>query len=153
MFTRYGIFNKAELRCRADISLENYSKIVHIEALTLGEMVKRDVMPAISKSVKDCCKTLEIKTRILGGDNLKAEKAIIKTLSDCYENLFDLVTKLDLEVEKAQAEADILKQSGLYNKSVLMLMEEIRAEADKAETLVPRENWPYPTYGDLLFNV
>ncbi|MCQ2450594.1 MAG: glutamine synthetase III [Clostridia bacterium] len=153
LFTRYGIFNNAELRCRADISLENYSKIVHIEALTLGEMVKRDVMPAISKSVKDCCKTLEIKTRILGGDNLKAEKAIIKTLSDCYENLFDLVTKLDLEVEKAQAEADILKQSGLYNKSVLMLMEEIRAEADKAETLVPRENWPYPTYGDLLFNV
>ncbi|MCQ2455098.1 MAG: glutamine synthetase III [Clostridia bacterium] len=153
MFLRHGVFNETELICRAEIMLENYSKIVHIEALTLSEMVKRDIMPAVSKALKEICLTADALKSALRKDALKAQKDIIEKLSEYYENLYGYVNELDIKTEEAQNVADPLKRAEFYNETVLSLMEKIRAVTDDAETLVPRKNWPYPTYGDLLFKV
>ena len=153
LFAKHGVFNETELRCRAEIALENYAKTIHIEALTLSEMVKRDIMPAVMKSVHNICDATKSKEEILGRKTTVAEREILKTLSSCYEDLFENTSKLEKEVETAQGKQDICERSTYYNNTVLDLMEKIRDISDTAETLIPREEWPYPTYGDLLFMV
>ncbi len=153
MFARHGVFNETELKCRADIALENYSKVVHIEALTLIEMVKRDIMPAVSKALRNLCETAGVINSTIGRKTSTAQKDIIEKLSDYYDSLYNLATELDAKVEKAQGISDVLEQAKYYNDTVLVIMEKIRSISDNAETLVPRNTWPYPTYGDLLFKV
>lgn len=152
LFGRHGVFSETELRCRADIALENYCNVIHIEALTLNEMVKRDILPAISKTVFKLCKTIEKEESVLGVVP-KMEKATAKTLSECSEKLFGYAEKLEKTVEKVQNTDDTFARSVAYHDKVLDLMEKIREVADKSETLVARNEWPYPTYGDLLFKV
>ncbi len=152
LFARHGVFNETELRCRAEIALENYCNVIHIEALTLVEMVKRDILPAISKTVFHLCKTLEVNERVLGR-NPKMEKSIATYLSDCSEKLYEYIEELEDTVENTQRIDDIHERSVKYHDAVLSLMETVRDIADKTETLVPRKEWPYPTYGDLLFKV
>ncbi len=153
LFARHGVFSETELKCRAEIALETYSKTVHIEALTLSEMVKRDIMPAISKSVCNYCESAQRAEKALDIKPSNAQKTIIKNLIDCYDGLFDYVSALDLTVEKAQGIKDEEECAVFYETQVLCIMEDIRNLADKAETLVSRELWPYPTYGDLLFKI
>lgn len=152
LFARHGVFSETELRCRAEIALENYCNVIHIEALTLGEMVKRDILPAISKTVFHLCKTIEVNERVLNSDP-KMEKSIAAYLSDCSEKLYRYVGELEETVEKAQTIEDIHDRSLKYHDAVLALMETVRDIADKTETIIPRKEWPYPTYGDLLFKV
>ena len=152
LFARHGVFSETELRCRADIALENYCKVIHIEALTLIEMAKRDILPAISKTVFHLCKTIEKNESVLGRDP-KMEKSIATYLSDRSEKLYEYVGELEETVEKTQTIADIHERSVNYHDAVLSLMESVREIADKTETLGPRKEWPYPTYGDLLFKV
>ncbi len=153
LFERYGVFNEAELKCRADISLETYAKTVHIEALTLSEMIKRDIMPAVSRAIGDFCKSAKMKKEALGKAPTKAQINVIDTLSDCYDEIFELVTVLDKKVETAQGISETAKCAEYYKSEVLDVMEDARRISDIAETLVPREIWPYPTYGDLLFKI
>ncbi len=153
MFERHGVFSETELRCRAEISLENYSKVLHIEALTLYEMVRRDIMPSVSKAVLSFCKTAEKKKQALGIEPSFAEKDIISSLSSCYDKLFELTNSLDKTVQEAQNTNDVGRRAVIYRENVLDTMEKIRDISDKSETLMPRDIWPYPTYGDLLFKI
>ena len=152
LFARHKVFSETELRCRADIALENYSNVIHIEALTLMEMVNRDILPGISNTVFKLCETIEKKESVLGGKT-DAERNIATTLAECSEKLYDNILELEKTVEKAQKTDDLQKRSAEYHDGVLALMEKIREIADRAETLVPRSSWPYPSYGDLLFKV
>ena len=151
LFKRHGVLNKTELTCRADTMLEKYSKILHIEALTLCEMIKRDVMPAIIKYTDKLSFTAANKANI--GISATVEKDLAFRLSDISSKLYSLTLELENSVKKASCEAGILETALLYNKEVLPLMEKIRYLADRAESITAREYWPYPTYGDLLFKI
>ncbi len=153
MFERHKVFNQTELRCRADISLENYAKVIHIEALTLSEMVRRDIMPAISKTIFRLCRTADEKQRILPSKLCRYEKDLVERLSECNEKIYSFVSELDEKSADAKHTAEPLERANKYKENVLTLMEEIRKVTDTAETLVAREDWPYPTYGDLLFKI
>ncbi len=153
LFERHGVYNRTEINCRADISLENYSKTMHIEALTLLEMVKRDVIPAISRYQSDLCHTVAEKRAVSDGINCDAELEVIEKLSCFNGHINSLVKELESTVEKSQGEADLLKRAQMYCNNVLFIMDNIRHIADEAETIVAREYWPYPTYGDILFKV
>lgn len=153
MFERHGVLNRTEINCRADIMLENYSKILHIEALTLIEMTKRDVIPAISEYVGSLCNTVNAKKAAFADLTCAAEETNIKELSQMGARLYKLVADLEKTVEEAQKTSGLFESAKIYHEKVLFIMNSIRRTADYAETLVARDYWPYPTYGDLLFKI
>ena len=153
LFEHHGVYNRVELNCRADIGIENYSKTMHIEALTLLQMIKRDVIPAISAYEGELCNTVVKKRSVSSNINCDAETDIIKKLADFNGHLSNLTKELEDAVQKAQSTADLLTRAQLYCNEVLFIMNNIRNIADEAETIVSRKYWPYATYGDMLFKV
>ncbi len=153
LFERHGVYNCAEMNCRADIMLESYSKTMHIEALTLLEMIKRDIIPAISCYEGELCGTVAAKRTISDKIDCAAETEIIEKLSSFNAHLNRLVKELEVAVDKSQACDDLLERAKQYSNNVLFIMDNIRNVTDEAETIVAREYWPYPTYGDILFKI
>ena len=151
LFERHGVYNCTEINCRADITLENYSKTVHVEALTLLEMIKRDIIPAISRYQNDLCCTVSQKRAVDSAIDCEAETEVINQLACFNSHLNKLVKELMSAVETSEKTVDLLARAQLYESKVLFIMDNIRHIADEAETIVARDYWPYPTYGDILF--
>lgn len=153
LFERHGVLNRAEINSRVDIVLENYSKILHIEALTLIEMMNREVIPAISEYTNKLCSGL-INKRSLGikFDDL-ADTEIIARLSAASAEIYRLTGDLKMSVMSAEKIPDMLERAVKYHDVVLKLMNDIRKYADSSEAVVSKECWPYPSYGELLFSI
>ena len=153
LFERHGVLSRAEINSRVDIVLENYSKILHIEALTLIEMMNREVIPAISEYTDRLCSAL-INKRNLGVrlDEL-ADTEIIARLSAAGSEIYKLTSELKMAVMTAEKLPDMLERSRMYHDTVLRLMNDIRKYADSSEAVVSKDCWPYPSYGELLFSI
>ena len=153
LFERHGVLSRAEINSRVDIILENYSKVLHIEALTLIEMMNREVVPAISEYTDKLCTGL-INKRSLGlcADDL-ADTEIIARLSAAGNEIYKLTGDLKMAVASAEKIPDMLERARNYHDVVLRLMNDIRKYADSAEAVVSKNCWPYPSYGELLFSV
>ena len=153
MFEKHGVLSRAEINSRVDIVLENYSKILHIEALTLIEMMNRAVIPAISEYTNRLCTGL-INKRSLGikFDDL-ADTEIIARLSAAGTEIYKLTGDLKMAVMSAEKIPDMLERATKYHDEVLRLMNDIRKYSDSAEAVVTKDCWPYPNYGDLLFSI
>ena len=152
MFEHHGVLNRTEIYCRSDIALENYCKILHIEALTLIEMIKRDIVPAVSRYVCALCDEASKKSWI-GFRGKFVETKIAKLLDNKNNDIYNFVNELEKAVEKAANSNDLLESAKIYHDEVLFLMENIRNCADECEEITSREYWPYPSYGDLLFKI
>ncbi|MCQ2440402.1 MAG: glutamine synthetase III [Clostridia bacterium] len=153
LFERHKVLNSTEINCRADIALENYSKTIHIEALTLIQMVDRDIIPAITEYTSELCNLVLSKEKLSDEINFSYETAVLSRLSNCSDKLYELTEDLKSAVCKAQNTNGILEKAKLYHDKVLFIMNNIRLVSDEAETIVSRKYWPYPTYGDLLFKI
>ena len=153
MFERHGVLSRAEINSRVDIILENYSKVIHIEALALIEMMNRDVIPAITEYNNRLCTAL-INRRSLGlkFDEL-ADTEIIARLSAAETEIYKLTNDLKMAVMSAEKIPYMLDRAIEYHDRVLKLMSDIRKYSDSAEAVVSRDCWPYPSYGELLFNI
>lgn len=153
MFERQGVLNRAEINSRVDIVLENYSKTIHIEALTLIEMMNRQVIPAITEYTDRLCTAL-INKRSLGikFDDL-ADTEIIARLSAASTEIYKLTDSLKMAVASAEKIPGMEERAAMYHDTVLKLMTDIRKYADSAEAVVSKDCWPYPSYGELLFNI
>ncbi|MBQ6847994.1 MAG: glutamine synthetase III [Clostridia bacterium] len=152
MFEKHGVFSATEINSRVDIILENYTKIIHIEALTLIEMMNREVVPTISAYTNRLCESLLNKNKI-GGMNCDVERELIFRLSAAEKEIYNLTGELKMSVATLEKTVDALEKARLYHDTVLRLMEDIRKYADSAESVVPTNIWPYPSYGELLFNI
>ncbi|MBR6902611.1 MAG: glutamine synthetase III, partial [Clostridia bacterium] len=153
LFEAHGVFSETELKCREEIRLDNYCKTIHIEALTLLQMTKRDVIPAISNYTDVLCECM-LKKQKLGDDiNCFVESELVRRLSDENAKLFKLSDSLKSEIENAKKIANKADTALFYHDKILALMNEIRDIADTAETETKREYWPYPTYDKLLFKI
>ena len=152
LFEKHGVFTRSEINSRIEIILENYTKTVHIEALTLIDMMTREVIPTISAYTDKLCQTLINKNRIGGVDGL-VEKELIARLAAAEREIFTLTNELKNVVATSERTTDIFEKSVLYHDSVLRIMGDIRKYADSAECVVPAEIWPYPSFGELLFNI
>lgn len=150
LFERHGVLNRNEIVSRRDIAYEVYCKTIHIEALTLIEMLKRDVMPAISKYEGKLYKTISYKA---DNSSKKFETKTAATLADYNDRIFDLCDKLEEAVDKTGKINSLEKMAKAYHDDVLALMNEIRELCDKSQEITKREYWPYPAYGDMLFHV
>ncbi len=152
LFEKHGVFSRSEINSRIEIILENYTKIVHIEALTLIDMMTREVIPTISSFTNTLCTTLLNKNRI-GGINSDVERELISRLAAAEKEIYALTNELKDAVATSEKTADIYEKSVLYHDRILRIMGDIRKYADSAECVVPAEIWPYPSYGELLFNI
>ena len=153
MFERHGVLSRAEINSRVDIVLENYSKVLHIEALTLIEMMNRQVIPAISAYTDKLCRGLINKRSIGVKVDDSADTEIIARLSAAGAEIYKLNTDLKMAVSSAEKRTDMLERATAYHDVVLTLMNDIRKYADSAEAVVSMEDWPYPSYGELLFSI
>ena len=151
LFERHGVFNRAEINSRVDIILENYTKVLHIEALTLLEMINRDVIPAIASYSNHLCEAINNKNAIRFDSSVEYE--LLSRLTACNKELFSLSSALKMAVASAERSNDIMEKSKEYRDVILKLMADIRKYADSAEAVMPSNYWPYPSYGDLLFKI
>ncbi len=151
LFERHGVLNRAEINSRVDIVLENYTKTIHIEALTLLEMINREVIPAITLYSNLLCETINNKASIRADSSVEYE--LLSRLTACSKELFSLSSSLKMAVASAERSNDILKKANEYHDNILKIMADIRKYADSAESVVPPSYWPYPTFGELLFKI
>ena len=153
LFGRHGIYTEVELRSRTDIILENYCKIINIEALTALDMAKKDIFPAVSSYIRDLAQTASLVSSVVPGLTVSAETELIKKLSNllaCFANKIDILDKAVLGAKDVEG----IKESAFYYKdNVLSAMQELRAVADEMESNMSSKYWPYPSYGAMLFSV
>ncbi len=152
MFEKHGVLSRTEINSRVDIVLENYSKTLHIEALTLIDMMNREVIPAITAYTDLLCMAVLNKNSI-GGINSSVERELIARLSAANKEIYLLTNELKMAVASAERTNIALEKATIYHNVILKLMCDIRKYADSAESVVPSDYWPYPSYGDLLFNI
>ncbi|MBO7373948.1 MAG: glutamine synthetase III [Oscillospiraceae bacterium] len=152
MLTRHKVYSEAEIRSRYEISLENYVRTVHIEALTMADMAKKEILPAVMRYTGDLAAALNEKKAAMPELSYPVESELIKKLTE-------LVVKIDAAektLEKSIAaceEGDTTEQAFRIRDELLPRMAELRAPCDEAETMTAADYWPFPTYGDLLFGV
>jgi glutamine synthetase len=150
LFTSHNVYTLDEIHARYEIAQEHYQKIVNIEALTVLDMVNKDLLPAISKYTKSLADTVAIKKSLSA--NVDYESAQLADISNGLAKAYSL--KLDLEKAlDAKPTTSVEEISLYYKEKILPLMEEIRCVIDGIEAKVDKSFWPYPSYGDLLFGV
>ena len=153
MLTAHKVFTEEELKSRYEITLENYCKTVVIEANTMVDMVKKQILPAVSAYAGDLAKTAERKKALAGDMACIYERTTVKKLSLLCDKMAEATDALEDALLKAKAATDIGEESVLVRDLLLPAMSELRVACDEAETATAEGYWPFPTYGDLLFGV
>ncbi|HBL40251.1 MAG TPA: glutamine synthetase type III [Ruminococcaceae bacterium] len=153
LFTKHHIFTRSEIASRCEIMLDNYCKIINIEALTMLDMAKKEILPAVLAYANLVMNNLKLKKKI----GLPVENTEVYKLNG---KLSELTDKLSLAIEALEAtlhalnrNEDNLARSAYYRDFIVPAMEQLRVTADKLEEMVAEEYWPYPTYNELLFRV
>lgn len=154
LFVKNKICSADEIRARYEIELESYSKQINIEALTMIDMAKKNILPAVTSYVRDLTDTALAKKALSDAIPTSVEEDLITNLS----NKLVCFSKKTAELEEAVIKAsdysdDNLKYAKYYRETVFALMQELRAVGDAMETETASEYWPYPSYGELLFGV
>lgn len=154
LFVKNKICSADEIRARYEIELESYYKQINIEALTMIDMAKKNILPAVTSYVRDLTDTALAKKALSDAIPTSVEEDLITSLS----NKLVCFSKKTAELEEAVIKAsdysdDNLKYAKYYRETVFALMQELRAVGDAMETETASEYWPYPSYGELLFGV
>ncbi len=149
MFARQGIYSRKEMQARMESIIEEYYKVIHIEALTMLDMAKTEIMPAVLTYSKEIADTLLAKKQI-GGISTGAEEKLLTEIA-ANNDLFSLyITELQDLLNKADMDSSE-ERSIYYHDVILPKMEELRTAADRLEVLCAAKYWPFPTYSQLLF--
>ena len=153
MLTSHKVFTETELKSRCEIMLDNYCKTVVIEANTMVDMARKQILPAVEAYVKEVSKTAVAKKQFAPDASCEYEKKTVTKLSLLMEQILDKTETLEDEIMKLKFISDVKQESYAIRDSILPKMGELRAVADEAETLTADKYWPFPTYGELLFGV
>ena len=151
MLKRRGVFSDAELKARCEILLENYTKTMAIEAATMSDMSRRQIMPAVSAYIAELSDRADKKTR-QSIENSYDVKTATK-LSHLLETMHESTNELDAASAEIKNICDVTEHACAIRDRLLPVMERLRAAADEAETLTAEDFWPFPTYEKLLFSV
>ena len=149
MFEKFKIYTAAEIRAREEILLENYSKVLNIEALTMIDMVNKQILPAVYAFSSDLAEGVARKGAC--GVKAHAELDLLKKISALTDSAYDAAGKLSDTVVEAKGITDFKESAFFYRDNVLPAMQELRMSCDALETMTDRDYWPIPTYCDLLF--
>ena len=153
MLTSLKIFSEAEIHSRYEICLENYCKTVNIEGLTMVDMARKEILPAVEAYLGNLSGTVAAKTAAVPGLACKYEKDLISKLSKLADEISDAASSLDTTLIRLKAIPDVTDAAYVIRDVVLQKMAELRVVCDEAESITADKYWPVPTYGDLLFGV
>ena len=153
MLIRHKVFTEAEIRSRYEIMMENYCKTVSIEAHTMVDMAKKEILPAIEAYTIELSDAVRAKKAADAGASCRYEEKRIRRLSALLEQIDDAVDELESALVTLSMSADITAQAHFIRDEIIPKMSLVRVPADEAETLTAEKYWPFPTYGELLFGV
>ena len=153
LFTSHKVLSLEEMNSRYEIYLENYCKVLNIEALTMVDMARKDILPAVSEYTHKVIETAESKKKFLGDDSCLYEAELAASLSDLTKRAYETLKALEAAICETNIPADSQKAAEYYRDTVITLMDELRSTVDSLEPITASEDWPYPSYGDLLFGV
>ena len=154
LFAQHKIYTPVEAASRRDVILDNYCKVIRIEALTMIDMVRRDILPAISRFTGKLAEAGKLKREFCPDADTGYETRTVAKLSALATEIMNQTDLLDRDVEELFARSsDVVTVAKEYRTRVFEGMEKLRAFVDEAETHTDNSAWPYPTYGDLMFSV
>ena len=153
MLTSHKVYTAAELEARCEILMENYCKVVRIEALTMVDMVQKDILPAVEAYSAALSGAAATKLALDADTPCNYEKKLVKKLSALADQMDDKAEKLSLAIVKLKMVDGIEEESATIRDEILPRMNELRVAADEAETVTAAKYWPFPTYGELLFGL
>ena len=153
LLTSHGVLTKAELASRYEVTLENYCKTIIIEANTMIDMARTEIIPAVQAFVLDAARTAAAKRELVPGCPCGCETELVKKLSALTDQIYREAGALEKAVLALASAGDIGAEAEMIRDTVLPQMGRLRLPCDRAETLTPKKYWPFPTYGDLLFGV
>ena len=153
MLTHHKVFSETELKSRCEITLENYCKTVTIEANTMSEIARREILPAIEEYTAFLAKTAKNKKAVDESVPCTYETDVIKKLSGLVSQIYVGLDELDKAVIKLSDAADVEEEGYMIRDELLPKMNEVRVACDEAEVITAEKFWPFPTYGDLIFGV
>ena len=152
MLTAHKVFTEAELKSRCEITLENYCKTVVIEANTMVDMARKQIIPAVEAYAAELAGTAAAKKALLPGAACAYESRLVEKLSGLSDQMDQKAGTLEAAVRSLHG-LEIPAESCAIRDTVLPAMNELRAVADEAESVTAKRFWPFPTYGELLFSV
>ena len=151
LFERHGVYSRTELESRYTINLENYCKVLKIESLTMVEMAKKDILPAVSTYVRKLAEAVSC-TRSIADVECGFETDMIRKLTSLSTNMYKKMLSLEELIDTVPAgEGQVT--ADYYKDTIIPAMNKLRRVADEIETLVGEKYWPYPTYGRMLFAI
>ena len=154
LFTSHKIYTEAEMEARYETILEEYSKTLNIEALTMSSMVRKDILPSVSSYIASLADAVNSKRAVCADLPCGAETSLIRKLSGLMDEAYEKVEKLDALLADSKMEShNTLSVATYYKDAIIPAMEGIRAVVDQMEVDTSADFWPYPTYGDLMFKV
>ena len=151
LFTRFGVLSSVELHARQEILLENYAKVLNIEAQTMILMATRQIVPAVEAYITKLGKAAKAKLLVCDDPAcIRMERELITRLSELNTRTYDAIAALRLADREATAAGDALAVATAFRDKVIPAMASLRAPVDEMETIVASEDWPLPTYGEMM---
>jgi glutamine synthetase len=153
LLTSHKVLSEAEIRSRYEIMMENYCKTVHIEALTMVDMARKEILPAVDAYVSDLAGSVSAKRSVVPDLDCAHEVALMHKLSSASSRMAAGVEALEQSVRSLDNAADVTAEAFQIRDEIIPEMQSLRAAADEAELYTAESYWPFPTYGELLFGV
>ena len=153
LFTKHNVHTKREIFSRYEIQQEEYCRVLNIEALTMLDMARKDIFPAVSRYIHELADTCNAKKMLSEAIVCDAELDLIDKLSKLLNCFYKKIGVLETKVNIAKDIADVAQRALFYGDEVFNAMSELRAVGDEMEVSVSAQYWPYPSYGELLYSV
>ena len=153
LFSRHRVFSEAEAKARCEIMFENYVKVLNIEALTMNEMVLRDILPAVSRFFGELAAAAHRKAQLSSQAPSGYEFTVAAQLSSLADQAFEEVEELKKRLGEAKEKAKLCELAFFYRDSIVPAMEALRSTVDRMEGMTDSSAWPYPSYSDIIFSV
>ena len=151
IFRKFGIYTENELKARTEVLLEKYSKTLRIEARTMIQMSRKQLLPATLEYIHSLCDAIAVKNQI--GISAIVENRTVKKLNDLSEAFYESIENLEQLVNDACEIKEVLPQAKFFREKVLSEMERMRTTSDTIERIMPSEKWPIPDYSAMIYNV
>ncbi len=153
MFERFHVFTKAELTARAEVKMEGYAKTVNIEARTMLDMAGKQIMPVVIRYTSRLADSINWVRQACPTAEVSVQQELLQHASAALVDMRNAMEELRKRTEEAYAMEDIMVRARFCHDQVVPAMEALRAPADRLEMMVDKELWPFPSYGDLIFEV
>lgn len=153
LFTRHAIFTEAEMVSRCEIQLNNYCKTLHIEAIVMQEMARKEIIPAIVEYMDVLVNTAMKKRNVFPNISCSVEQTVTERLTRILKLIYETSEELESRLTETDNFPSATETAMFYRNTIFILMQQLRLYADEAEAIVGEKYWPYPTYGDILYSI